>query len=184
MLVGQQELHTSEPRCDRRFSSLVRPCTKLSTVAEAGDGPHPSSSGRGHVPLHAVGHDPAFLSTSSSYRPELQGRQGSFYNISSGAGEARAGSLVPYGFFRGPLPQVDVLFPVVFQVLFSLHRPIGVTNPTTSLVDNADASILYGHRNALDTSLEFLAPTKNAYQRRPRPSFKSSSAVLRTQLEQ
>lgn len=113
--MGQVEVQASDA-CGhkQRFSSLVDACAQAGSSGL--DAAGFSSQTLGSKVPQAIGHDPAFLPTSSLYRPELEGRQGSFYNLSRAAGEARVGSMLPYGFARAPLPHVGVPFPVVFQV--------------------------------------------------------------------
>eukprot|EP00892_Ulva_mutabilis_P003917 jgi/Ulvmu1/1898/UM012_0056.1 len=129
VVIGQHELPNTPSHCGRRFSALVQACATVQSSEQVLNAHH--TEPRSRTLPGAVGHDPAFMPTNPLYRPELEGRQGVFYNVSTKAGDVRPGSMLPYGFFRNPLPYLNVPFPVVFQTQQSQSEVMRILNMLT-----------------------------------------------------
>lgn len=131
--------------CSFRFAKLRVDCT-LGSLLDA------SFFTRG--PLTPFGREPAFNPVAPQYQPQLQGKEGAYFNVSEGSPEL-APSGFPYAFFERPIDGVWRThhgFPVVFEVRPSEYMSHQHTISSTALVRHGHGVALCG------TSPVFLAP--------------------------
>ena len=72
-------------------------------------------------PLNPYGSDPVFVRDTALYNPKMMGREGEFYNMTSGSKDVNI-NISPNGFFHRPMAGMPDGFPVIIPPSTDLYR--------------------------------------------------------------